>query len=69
MVRCHCCNKKTRLLEIKCKWCNHMFCTACLAIEVHKCEQKDMCKSAKQELLENELEKYKTISSNNYVKI
>ena len=68
MVRCYSCNKKTRLLEIECKWCKNLFCTSCIAIEAHSCSGKDLCKSAKQELLEKQLDQYKTVSSNNYVK-
>lgn len=69
MKRCAWCKKRTRLLEIECKWCKSEFCISCLPIEIHICPETHECKSAKQELLSETLNKNKTESNGNYIKI
>lgn len=68
-MRCFNCERKTKLMSMCCKWCKNNFCIHCLPIEIHLCTHSDLCKSAKQELLHDQLYKNKTQSDGNYVKI
>ena len=63
MPKCSFCQKKTPIGRfLKCKWCTKDLCIACLAIEIHKCENCNDCKQAGLKDLTNKLESGKTKS-------
>ena len=58
-MKCFSCKKKSSV-GLKCKWCNIEFCSYCINIDIHLCSQSEFCKSSKQSLLSEQLEKNKT---------
>ncbi len=58
-MKCFSCKKKTSI-GLKCKWCSIEFCSYCINIDIHLCSKSDICKSAKQILLSDQLNKNKT---------
>ena len=72
MVKINCmkCSKRMTSMSIdECKWCKKKYCLNCLAIEIHLCENAEICRNEKRDMLANTLDKYKTHSTKNYVVI
>lgn len=65
MARCSCCNKKIGINGIDCKWCGAHVCVSCVFPEKHACTSLCELKSAKQQVLKENLENGKTTTTHN----
>jgi len=52
-MKCHHCQKKK--FTLLCKFCNNNFCTACLQVESHSCENIEQCIEKQKEELKEKL--------------
>ena len=62
MARCAWCRKKTHL-NITCKWCTRVHCTACLLVENHECPNIADMKQENHHMLESKLLREKVVGS------
>lgn len=53
-MKCDYCNKKKGIL-LDCIYCKNEYCSACISLEIHKCENIEDCKKRKRNELENKL--------------
>ena len=53
-MRCNKCSKKKSIL-LECKYCNISFCSSCIELDIHSCENKNECRKRKLKELENDL--------------
>lgn len=60
MARCNHCKKRTHL-HLNCKYCDNVYCTTCLAYEVHACTNMAEMKEHKRETLMTKLEAEKVV--------
>ena len=54
-MRCKECIKKG--ITIECKWCKNEYCTKCIQLEVHNCENIEERNNFKNETLQSSLRK------------
>ena len=55
MSRCKNCNKKIGVCGIECKFCALNFCTRCIQLEIHKCNNIQDCVDLKKSAIEKSL--------------
>ena len=61
MGRCQFCRKKAGLNLIGCKSCENQFCTRCIDLSIHECDQLEKCKEKQRKNLEKSLVNNKTV--------